>query len=312
MIKGGGMNFTSSRSQGLTYVITGMFFMSLDPVFIRLSGASGWNTAFLFGLFSFVSMSLLTQYREKGGIKKALMEGGAPIFISGLIMGGSGTTLVLSVKHTLVANTMLIMSTTSIFSAVFSRLLLKEKTPLRTWAASLISIIGIYVIAKDSLGRGDLFGDMMAVVCTGFASLNYVMWRKYKNMSRTMSVALGGFAIAFFSSFMSSPTSLPVRTWLVMLVMGMISAPMGRTLVSTSAKYIPATEISLFSLMRTVLAPFIVWLIFSEIPPENTFYGGFLILATLLILTIINYRRDAEKTGVFHRNLKLAIMKKNV
>jgi len=284
----------SNRSKGLAFVIAGMFFMSLDPTFIRLSGASGWDTAFLFGFFSFISMSLLTQFIRKDGIRGALAEGGWPILLSGLIMGGSGTTLVLSIKHTLVANTMLIMSTTSIFSAVFSRLLLKERTPLRTWIASALSISGIYIIARGSLGHANLFGDIMAVFCTGFASLNYVMWRKYKSMSRTMSVALGGLAIASISIFMAQPALLHMRSWLVMIVMGMLSAPVGRTFVSSSAKFIPATEISLFSLMRTILAPLIVWMIFSEAPPQATFIGGSVILATLLILTIINYRKETD------------------
>lgn len=283
----------TDRSKGLIFVISGMLLMTLDPVFIRLSGASGFETAFLFGLFTFVSMSVFTALKGKGGISGTLRTGGLPMIISGLIMGGSGTTLVLSVKHTLVANTMLIMSTTPVFSAVFSRILLKERTNTRTWAASAVSIFGIYIIARGSFGTGSLFGDGMAVLCTAFASLNYVMWRKYPHISRSMSVALGGLSIAAFSFLPAALSSLSLRTWLVMMAMGLLSAPFGRTFVSTSARYIPATEISLFAFLRTVLAPAAVWLIFAERPAQSSFYGGSVILFALITLTWVNYRREA-------------------
>ncbi|GAB1535515.1 hypothetical protein ADMFC3_11460 [Geovibrio sp. ADMFC3] len=272
----------SDKKKGLFFVLTGILLMSLDPVFIRMSGASGWDTAFLFGLFTFFSMSVLTQAKEKGGIKGAVFSGGLPIIISGLVMGGSGTTLVLAVKHTLVANAVLIMSVSPVFAAIYSRILLKEKASPRILISMAAAMGGIFVITADSLGTGGMFGNVMAIVCASFSALNYVIWRKYPHISRTMVIALGGFSIAGISFYAAEPSELNMRTWLVMAAMGLLSAPVGRVFMSTAARYITAMEISLFSLSRTFLAPLMIWLIYAEMPGLSTFTGGVIILAALI------------------------------
>jgi drug/metabolite transporter (DMT)-like permease len=67
-----------------------------------------------------------------------------------------------------------------------------------------------------------------------------------------------------------------------MAAMGLLSAPVGRVFMSTAARYITATEISLFSLSRTFLAPLMIWLIYAEMPGLSTFTGGVIILAALI------------------------------
>lgn len=276
-------------------VTSGTILMSMDPVFIRLSGAKDWDTAFLFGLFTFMSMSALTQLHGKGGIKEALRTGGLPIYISGMLMGGSGTTLVLAVNHTLVANAVLLQRSASpIFAPVFSLILMREKTSRGTLVAVFFAIAGIYIIIGGSVGQGSFFGDLMAIICAGFSAMNYVLWRKYPDISRTMVIALGGLAIALISAFAADPAHTGWRTWAVMMVMGLVSAPIGRVLLSTSARYISATEISLFSLLRTIIAPLAVWLIFAEIPPAATFAGGGLILLTLAVHAALTGRHAVK------------------
>ncbi len=270
-----------TRSKGLTYVLTGMLLMSLDAVFVRLSGLSGWNASFLFGFFSFIAMSLFTQY-FKEGVADAFKQGGWVIILSGMIMGGSGTTFVLSVKETAVANVVLIMSSTPLFSALFSRVFLNEKTEAKTWLATATTLIGIFIIVKGSLTAGGIKGDLLAVAATAFASSNYVLWRKYPEISRSMAVGMGGFFIALFSSFGMQTSSFTLYGVAVMAVMGLLTAPFGRTFVSTSARYIMATEISLYSLLRTVITPIIIWAVFREMPPSATFFGGALMMASVL------------------------------
>jgi drug/metabolite transporter (DMT)-like permease len=266
-----------------TFASAGMLLMGLDAVFVRMSGTDGWNSSFLFGAFSFLSMAALTQFTAKGGILTAVRDGGLPIVLSGLIMGGSGTTFVLAVNETLVANVLLIISTSPVFAALYGRLLLGEKTGRKTWIAIGVSMAGIFIITGGSAGRGSITGDLLAVLCTMFASLNYVVWRKYPKMSRTMAVSFGGAGIAGASVFFAEPSGLSVHTYLVMAVMGLVTAPLGRVLVSQAARLLPATEVSMFSLVRIFVAPLLIWLIFGEMPSLSTFAGGIVLVANLVV-----------------------------
>lgn len=270
-----------NRSKGMIYALCGVLLMSLDAVFIRISGLPGWTASFLFGFFSLIGMSLYTQFFGKG-VFAAIKSGGFIIVLSGIIMGGSGTSFVLAVKETTAANVIFIMSSAPLFSALFSRMILKEKTSARTWASIAITLIGLFLIVRGSLDGGGVKGDFLAVAAAVFASLNYIIWRKYTHISRSMVVGVGGFFIALFSLFQVDFSSLDVHGVLVMAVMGLLTAPFGRTFLSTSARYIMATEISLYSLLKIVITPVIIWAVFSEIPPASTFYGGSLMLVSVL------------------------------
>lgn len=282
----------SEKATGYIIVSSGSLLMCLDPMFIRLSGTSEWNTSFLFGIFTFISMSLVTHFFF-GGIRNSLRGNLFPMILSGLLMGGSGTCIVLSVKNTYVANTMMIMSTGPLTAAILSLIFIGEKTPLRNWIAAFTAVGGIYLIARDSMGSGNLFGDMMALLGNFFVSSLYVLWRKYKKISRTMVIALGGLAIASFSFFMADFSTISGYSVMVMLVMGLITAPVGRVLLSLSARYILATEVSLFAIPRSIAAILIIWIVFGEIPPEGTFIGGGIILTALIAVTYLNLRKES-------------------
>jgi len=285
------MNSLTPKSQGTIMVLISTITMSMDPIFIRLSGIGQWETAFLFGIFTFMSMTLITQFTQ-GGVIKAIDKSGPMLLISGMVMGGSGTCVVMAVNATYIANVVMISSTSSIMSAVLSVILLREKQPLRNWAAAIITIIAIFIITKNSIGKGSLYGDLMAVLTTFFVSLNYIIWRKYKNMSRTMVIASGGLFIAIISAFMADFSTFTYSAVAVMLIMGFFTAPLGRVLQAQSARLITATEISLFSLPRTMLAPLFSWIVFSEMPPGSTWFGGSIIILILLCLIYINSKEE--------------------
>jgi len=272
----------------MTYALTGAFLMSLDAVFVRLSGLPGFAASFLFGAFSLVSMGVLTGVRENG-VVTALRGGGLIAILSGMIMGVSGTSFVWAVQHTTVANVVLIQSLSPFFAAFFSWILLREKADRITVAAMVSSLVGMIVIVHGSLG-GELAGDLVAVLCSMAASLNYVVWRRYSGISRSLVIGLGGAFIALFSSFFADFSGFDARGVLVMAAMGLLTAPVGRTLMATAARFITAMEIGVIGRINVVVAPLIVWLLFAEVPGSSTFNGGAIVLATILIHASVKMR----------------------
>lgn len=271
----------SARGKGRLAALGGGVLLSFDSVFIRLSGVGGFDTAFLFGLFSALSMALLIQATDPRGLAGTLREDGWPALVSGLLIVGSASSFVLSIKHTTVANTVFIMSSRPVATALVSWLLLRERTSKTLWLAIAGVMAGISIVVSGSLQSGNLTGDLLAVFTVLCLGLNGTLWRHYKNISRPAVVGLGGFFIALVMFIPAHPAGYAWETWLIMAAMGMLSAPLGRVLNALSARYIPAAEMATITLINVMLAPIWAFCFFAEQPPLTTILGGGIILASI-------------------------------
>ncbi|MGV2988150.1 DMT family transporter [Vibrio sp. E150_011] len=282
----------NSRTAGFTIAVLGAVLMSIDPIFIRFSGVSGYDTAFLFGLFSAISMSILLKVKDKRGIKQAVKQSGWPLLVSSFLMLGSATGLVLSVKTTSITNTFVILSASPAIAAILSWLLLREKTNRSTIIAIIAVMIGIGIVVSGSLGSGHLIGDLLAMFSVVCLSLMFTLLRKYQDVSRLASVALGSLLLAIAMSFLAEPSSYSASTWLVMAAMGLFTAPLGRVMSMVATRYITAAEVSMTLMLETVLAPVWAFLIFAETPALTSLVGGAVILVAIISYTFITINNE--------------------
>lgn len=284
-----------ARNRGRLAALVGGLLLSFDSVFVRLSGTGGIDTAFLFGLFSALSMAALITATDRRGVAGALREGGRPLALSALLMMGSASAFVLSIKLTTVANTLFILSARPVLTALAAWLFLKERPTKSLWLTMAAVTGGIFIVVNGSLRGGNLLGDGFALFGVACLGLNGVLWRRYKDMSRLAVVGLGGFLIALVMFVPATPSAFSASTWLIMGGMGLATAPLGRVLNALSSRYIPAAETSTIALTSAVLAPAWAFLFFAERPPTATMVGGAVIIAAILyyVLAGTGVRRSA-------------------
>ncbi|MBE1282661.1 MAG: EamA family transporter [Rhodobacteraceae bacterium] len=281
------------RTLGTAIALTGALLMSFDPIFIRFSGVGGFDTAFLIGLFTAISMPLFIQLTDKRGLVGTLHASGWPVLVSGLLMLGSASCLVLSIKTTSVANTFVILSTAPALSAVFSRIFLGEVTRRATWIAIVSVMLGIAIVVSGSVGSGAVSGDLLAFAAVTCLSLNQTLLRKYKEVSRMASVGMGGLFLAVVMAFLATPSSYDLSTWLIMGAMGLFTAPFGRVLSQVATRHITAPEVGMILMMEAVFAPVLAFGFFDEVPPLASFLGGGIILITILTYVAATTRQAA-------------------
>lgn len=279
-----------ARLKGLLAALGGTVLTSFDSVFIRLSGTGGVNTAFLFGFFTMISMAIIIQTKDKRGLFVTLRENGWPSFVSGFLMLGSASSFILSIKHTNVANTMIIMGCQPVFTAILSWIFLKEKTDKTLWAAMLIVVAGIIIVVHGSVESGNLIGDLLAFATVIFLSINRIVQRKYKEISRTAIVGTGGFLISVVMFLFADIESFTAETWIIMGIMGLCSAPLGRVLNGVSTRYILAVESSMITLSVSVFSTLWAFIFFNEIPPFTTLTGGAIIITTISVYILSELR----------------------
>ncbi len=281
---------TNSRKVGFGLALLGAVLMSIDPIFIRYAGVSGFDTAFLFGLFSAISMPILLKMNDKRGIRKALTASGWPILVSGILMLGSATGLVFSIKMTSIANTFVILSATPAIAAIFSWLILKETTNRSTLFAIVAVMIGITIVVSGSVNTGNWLGDLLALFSVTCLALMFTLLRKYQDISRLASVGLGGLLLAIVMFYFATPSSYSMETWLIMGVMGLFTAPLGRVFSMVATRHILAPEVSMTLMLETVLAPIWAFMFFSEIPANTSLLGGAVIITTIFFYTLFSLK----------------------
>lgn len=269
------------RTRGVLFALGGVLAISLDSLWIRLSGVSSWDVAFWVGTFTFGAIAVVVPLTTGKSLLHVVRRDGSPLLISSLLNTCSVTTFILAVGLTTVADVVAIIAAAPVVSAVVARLVLGERPGRHTWLGIAGSVAGILVIVGGSIGSGTVAGDLLALVAVAAFAANLTLWRKYPAISRLAVIGLGGLFTAILTLLPAHPTSIEGRALAILAVMGLATGPTGRVALATSTRYLPAANVGLFTPVETVAATAWAWLFLAEYPPVPTVVGGALILAAV-------------------------------
>ena len=283
----------SSHAKGLLITASGVLIISPDGLLTRLIETDHWNMIFWrslllsFGMWLMVSLirpnQVLRQYRS--------VRGPGLLMVAAYSLGT--ISFVFAITHTSVANTLIILSSTPLFAALISRLLLREKIMPRTLVAILLVAIGIAVIALGSSAEGGaLRGDLAAVFGSFFLACGFTFVRRFPTISSVSAISCSGLLTALLVLPLASPLSISQADFGYLLIMGLYVVPIGTALMFIGPRYLPSAEVGLLLLLESILGPLWVWLVFAEQPGVNTLVGGAIVLSTLAINTVwaLRYR----------------------
>ena len=285
----------SNNAKGLGITSLGVFIMSLESLFIKFTTIDSITFSFYLGIFMFISMSVTLLLKQKDVIKDIKNNSFSILILCALLMGSSNIFFISAIKSTTVANVVLIFGTSALFSSFFAYLLYKEKVSINIIIASFFMFIGLFIIFNDSLGIGNMLGNIYALLCTSTFSLAFVLLAKYSQISRVGLTALTGVFISIIAFFLTDSISIDINNFLIIAIMGLLITPISRVLIGNGTKYISASEVSLLMIIETIMAPIWVWIFLNEIPAENTFLGGSIIVFTLILNTIYTLRKKENK-----------------
>ncbi len=265
---------------------TGIILMSIESLLIKMTSVSGITYSFYIGILMFISSHTLLL---KDGLKRTIQlykVGTKIILFSGLLMGLSNMFFINALKYTSIANAVVILSSAPLFSTLFAYLFYKEKAQKNIFIASIFILIGLIVIFSEQLGSGNLQGDILALLCVMTFSFNYVFMYRYKNVNRIVILAFSGICITIISLFFIESFTLDTTSFYIILIAGLLISPLSRLFLLLGTRTLSAAEMSLFTILETVLAPIWGWIFINEIPHVNTIIGGAIILSTIVINSI--------------------------
>lgn len=274
---------------------SGTLLISFDAVLVRVAETSQWNVIFWRGLLICVALVLYQLIRGPGFRWLPQSRGEmTAAFVLVLLYCANMVLFVTSVSTTLVANTVVILSSSPFFAALLSWLFLRERVSPRTWVAIATAIAGVVLIFGGSVGAGTLFGDVCAVLTALCIGISLTVLRRFPGIDRITVICVSGLVAAIVMWPWAQPLSLSTPSYMALGIMGLIQMPAAMVLIATATRYIPSPEVALFLLVESVLGPVWVWLVVGEVPPSMTFVGGTVILLTVAVHAMLGLRASAN------------------
>jgi len=248
--------------------------------------------------YLFLALGLLAFTALRNGSSRRILADAfsLPGIVACVSYGIGSITFILALSHTTVAQTLLIITALPVTTAVMARLFLKESVRPSAWFAMAGSMAGIVVMAGSVFEGGSLYGFVMAVATV--ATMTYfalgLRWGRGSDM--TPSIAFGSLVAAFMAALIgpSQPFDVTLHDLVVLMFWGA-----GLTTVLTmffvfASRSVPGGEMMLFVAIEAALGPLWVWLAYGELPTDATFYGGALVLVSIIVFAASGMRAEAR------------------
>lgn len=280
----------SPHAFGFLITFAGVLVLCPDTLLVRLiqaQGADAWSILFWRGLLSGVGVLAFYRLAEGAGSLQGIFHMDWWVATVGLTQAIQALAFILSVTHTSVANTLIIVATSPLFTAAFAWMFLKERPPLRMWLTSVAALAGMVVIFHHDIGSGSLVGDLLALVTAVGLGIAFVIVRHRRTVNMIPAMSLGKLLSAAAVLPLAAPLHMTATGLGLMFFLGLALLPFSLAMLTLGPRYIPAPEVSLLLLMETALAPLIVWVVIGETASRSTVVGGIVVLTALAVNAVL-------------------------
>ena len=110
-------------------------------------------------------------------------------------------TFVVSIQNTNVANTLVMIATAPMLSAILGAIFLKEPPDRKTFISIIITFIAIVYIFFDSLKLGNFYGDILGFVTALGLAVGAITIRSAKKKNLVPAAVIGKLFVASFALF---------------------------------------------------------------------------------------------------------------
>ncbi len=235
---------------------------------------------------SFASLMLLPLFLKGSGKWDVSRRQVALCILAGLFLSFHFLLWIESLRLTTVASSVVLVTTSPIFAAVFAWVVLKEGIGRRTLIAILFCMLGSFTIGRGDihLGARMLKGDLYALGGAAAFGAYFVTGRSVRrNLAFLPYVFMAYSASAVMLLIWAVITKqnltgfAPINyLWLLLLALG--PQVFGHSSLNWALGYLPAPKVAISILGEPIGSSLLAWLIFHEVPGLSLFGGGALIL----------------------------------
>ena len=210
--------------------------------------------------------------------------------LAALLLGMHWISYFYALKFSNVALAMLSLFAFPVITALLEPLFFNQKLkPIHLLLGFLI-LLGIYILApefnlENSHVKGILLG-LFSAVCYSIRIL--ILKRHVSTYNGTMLMFYQLFVLAivlapvlYFMDTSGIQTQFPF-----VLLLALLTTAIGHTLFVKSLKYFAASTASIINSVQPIFGIILAFIFLSEVPTSATFWGGLLILSTVIIESV--------------------------
>ena len=242
-----------------------------------------------------VVLYLFFSYRKN--FFKSFYKSGLPGFVAGLFLSVGFAAYVFSMYTTTVANTNFIITTETIFLAIFGYFFLKEKINLITFISIILGMSGVLLIVGSSLSiqtSEQFLGNMVAFVMPISFAILVVIIRKYPKVDMVPSQFTAGIVAAVIGFLIAEKLSISPHDLFLAFLAGFFQIGFGFILITIGSQTTPAAVVGVLMLTESVFGPLWAWLFINEILPIMVLTGGGIIIFSILLQSFYGKKTGAQ------------------
>ncbi len=269
---------------GYILILLAGFCLSFGGPLVRsFEGADPWQILFwrsIFFLLALIVFLFLTYKKEAIAI---ILKAGLPGVFGGLFLSTSFVGYVIAMTETTIANVVFIISSQTLFLAVFGYFFLKEKVSLRSFFAITLAVSGVILMVGDSVSAGSLIGNLAALLIPINFSILIIIIRKYPNVDMVPAIFYSGVLSALYGFIFSDSLIVSKNDIFISFLLGVPQLAFGFIFVTIGSRTTPAATVGLLMLTESIFGPIWGWLFLNELPPTSVFIAGIMIIFAVII-----------------------------
>ena len=269
---------------GYILLLFGGFCLSWGGFIIRsFEEASIWQILFLRSFFFLLALIAFLFVTYKKNTFNIIKESGLPGLLGGFVLSFSFVAFVVAMSNTTVANVVFIISTQTMFLAIFGYFYLKEKVSLIGLISILLAMSGIIIMVGDSISGGSLFGNIVALaIPINFAILVMII-RKNTKVDMVPAIFYSGIFSLIYGFFLAESFEFTKHDLWMGFLLGVPQLAVSFICITIGSRTVESATVGILMLMETLCAPLWVWLFLNEIPPISVFIGGAVIISAIIL-----------------------------
>ncbi len=269
---------------GYILLLFGGFCLSWGGFIIRsFEEASIWQILFLRSFFFLLALIAFLFLTYKKNTFNIIKESGLPGLLGGFVLSFSFVAFVVAMSNTTVANVVFIISTQTMFLAIFGYFYLKEKVSLIGFISIFLAMSGIIIMIGDSISGGSLFGNIVALaIPINFAILVMII-RKNTKVDMVPAIFYSGIFSLIYGFFLTESFEFTNHDLWMGFLLGVPQLAVSFICITIGSRTVESATVGLLMLMETLCAPIWVWLFLNEIPSLSVFIGGAVIISAIIL-----------------------------
>jgi len=275
-----------NRIPGPLFIFLGATCLSFGGLIIKsFEGANLWQILFWRQTFFAIIVAFYLLISYKKNFFKSFYNSGLAGLIAGFVLSIGFSAYVFAMYNTTVANTNFIITTETIFLAVFGYFFLKEKINLITFISIILGMSGVLLIVGSSLSiqsSEQFIGNIVAFIMPISFAILVVIIRKYPNVDMVPAQFTAGILAAIIGYFIAGKLSISPHDLFLASMAGFFQIGFGFILITIGSQTTPSAVVGVLMLTEAVFGPLWAWLFINEIPPMSVLIGGSIIIFSIL------------------------------